>query len=65
MDLRVMDLRVMDMDLRVMDMDLRVMVLASDWSRDRPLRILTLRYAGLEGLLLASNNLSSRRPRIG
>ena len=36
-----------------------------DWSQDWPLRISKLRYTGLEALLLASNNLSLRRPEIG
>ena len=36
-----------------------------DWSQDRPLRISYLIYTGLEALLLASDNLSLDRPRIG
>ena len=38
---------------------------ASDWSLDRPPRILYLRYTGLEALPIASDNLSLSGPRIG
>ena len=55
----------MDLDLDL-DLDLDPdLDLYPDWSSDRPLRILYLRYTGLEGLLGASINLSLRRPRIG
>ena len=37
----------------------------SDWLQDWPLRISYLRYTGLEAYLVASNNLSLSRPRIG
>ena len=36
-----------------------------DWLQDRPLRISYLRYTGFKGVLLASEVLRLRRPRIG
>ena len=39
--------------------------LVPDWLQDRSLRILCLRYTGLEGLIAASDYLSLDGPRIG
>ena len=49
---------VLDLDL---DLDL-YLDLTLDWSRDRPLRILSLRYTGFKGVILASIILRLRRP---